>query len=311
MAGATGVLGRRLVGRLVANGHTVVGLARTPEKERLVKSLGGIPARADLFDAKSLASAMAGTEVAIRTATSIPTKTRLKPEDFHTNDRIRTQGTRAMIEAAARVGARGYVHESIVWAVRSSDGSPYGEEATPNPQSYLRATLEGERIARQTGEQLGMDVAILRCGLFYAPDAAHTRTMGERLMKGTLPIVGNGQTTGSLAHADDAAAAFVAASESQRGGLWHVVDNRPVTLEELFTEFARRLGARSPRRVPPWLAKLAAGSLSVEILLTSFPTSSIRFQRETGWRPKYPTFREGLDQIVGAWKSEGFPGLGR
>ncbi len=193
MAGATGVLGRRLVGRLVANGHTVVGLARTPEKERLVKSLGGIPARADLFDARSLASAMAGTEVAIRTATSIPTKTRLRRKDFHMNDRIRTEGTRAVIEAAARVGARLYVHESIVWAVRSPDGSPYGEDASPNPQSYLRATLEGERIARQEGEHLGIDVAILRCGLFYAQDAAHTRLMGERLTKHTLPIVGQRQ----------------------------------------------------------------------------------------------------------------------
>src|SRR3989442_13857007 len=100
VAGATGVVGRRIVQQLVGRGHEVVALARGPEKEGLVRRLGGKPARGELFDADSLASAMVGCDVAIRAATAIPTKPRVRLRDFAMNDRIRTEGTRAMLEAA-------------------------------------------------------------------------------------------------------------------------------------------------------------------------------------------------------------------
>src|SRR6266496_4463922 len=90
IAGATGVLGRRLVRRLADRGHEVVGLARDPAKADLVRRLGGEPALADLFDAGSLAKAMAGCDVAVRAATSIPTRARARLRDFVMNDRIRT-----------------------------------------------------------------------------------------------------------------------------------------------------------------------------------------------------------------------------
>ena len=307
IAGGTGVIGWRIVKQLAERGHEVVGLARGADREAMIRRLGGTPARGDLFDAASLAPAMAGCDVAIRVATSIPTKPRTRLSDFAMNDRIRTEGTRAMLEAASAAKVRTYLHEGIVWGVGLPDGTPFDEDAPPRPGANVRATLAGERIARDEGGRRGIDVGILRCGTFYSADAAHTRTIGQRIARRALPIIGDGHATWSLIHADDAADAFVTATERPRSGVWHIVDDRPVRVAELFTDLALRLGAPPPRRVPVWLAMLAGGSLTVEILTTSFPTSNARFRRDFGWSPRYPTHREGLDQVLAAWREEGFP----
>ena len=306
VAGATGVVGRRLVRQLAVRGHEVVALARGPEKEGLVRRLGGTPVRGDLFDADSLAPAMAGCDVAIRAATAIPTKPRVRLRDFAMNDRIRTEGTRAILEAAARARVSAYVHESVVWDAGRPDGGPFDEDAPARPIAGLAGTIAGERIAREDGARLGINVAVLRFGVFYSADAAHTRTIGQRLSRRALPIIGDGSATWSMIHADDAAEAFVASAERPRSGLWHVVDDRPVTLAELFGDLARRLGAPPPRRVPMWLAMLIGGRLTVETLTTSFPTSNAKLRRDFGWAPHYPTHREGLDQVLAAWREEGF-----
>ncbi len=307
VAGGTGVIGRRIVRQLVGRGHEVVGLARGADKQDLIRRLGGTPVGGDLFDAASLAPAMAGCDVAVRAATSIPTKSRTRRSDFAMNDRIRTEGTRAMLRAASDARVPAYVHESIVWAVGPPDGTPFDEDAPPRPGADVRATLAGERIAREEGARHGIDTAILRCGTIYSADAAHTRTIGERLARRALPVIGDGSALWSMIHADDVAGAFVTATERPRSGVWHIVDDRPARVGELFEDLARRLGAAPPRRVPTWLAMLIGGSLTVQILTTSFPTSSARFRRDFGWRPRFPTTREGLDQVLDAWREEGFP----
>lgn len=301
------MIGRRTVRQLVERGHDVVGLARNEANERAIRALGGTPARADLFDEDGLAKAAAGCEVMIRAATSIPTKLRTKPSDWAPNDRIRTEGARAMTAAAARTRARLYVHESIVWAAGSSDGAMYDEDAPLREHPDLRATQEGERIALESGKRLGIDVAILRFGLFYAADATHTRIFGERLAAGGLPIIGDGRTVWSPIHADDAAGAFVAAAESPRSGRWHIVDDEPVSTATFFRAFADRLGAPPPGRVSAWLARLFIGRVAVEALTTSFPTTNARFRRDFGWKPRYATYREGLDRVIAEWRAEGFP----
>src|SRR5207249_782826 len=197
VAGASGVLGRRIVRQLVARNHRVVGLARSETAEATVRSLGGEPRRADLFDANAVAQAAQGCEIIIRAATAIPTKVRSGPTDWVMNDRIRREGTRSLVAATARVGARAFLQESVVWAVGTLDGRPV--------------------------------------------------------------LVGRQSPLWSLIHTDDAASAFVTAAEAPKPGVWHVVDDRPVTLVEFLGEMAKRLGARPPRRMPRWLARMFLG----------------------------------------------------
>src|SRR5437867_1806668 len=131
VAGASGVLGRRIVRQLVARNHRVVGLARSETAEATVRSLGGEPRRADLFDANAVAQAAQGCEIIIRATTAIPTKVRSGPKDWVMNDRIRREGTRSLVAATALVGARAFLQERVVWAVGTLDGRPFDQDPSP------------------------------------------------------------------------------------------------------------------------------------------------------------------------------------
>jgi 2-alkyl-3-oxoalkanoate reductase len=306
VAGATGVLGRGLILECQRRGHSVIGLARDHKGEELIGSLGGESRRADIFDADSLARAGAGAEVVIHAATSIPTKPRTKPPDWEMNDRLRREGTRALTTCAAKIGTRLYLQQSIVWVARPPDGSFFDETSPPQPDSITLSALDGETIAFEAGEHLGFNVSTLRCGLFYGPGAAHTRTMGELLLKRKMPVIGRGDAVLSCLHTDDAASAFVSAAEGNRTGLWHVVDERNVTVKEMLTYFAKRLGAPVPRSIPAWLARLFAGREAISFFTSSIRTSNAQFRKDFNWSPRYPSFQEGLDQVVDCWQAEGF-----
>jgi nucleoside-diphosphate-sugar epimerase len=310
VAGATGVLGRRIVRQLVARGHVAIGLVRTDAAERTIRSLGAEPRRANLFDEESLTKAAEGCSVIIHAATAIPTKVRTGPRDWAMNDRIRREGTRWLTAAAGRVGAGAYLQQGIAWAVRGPPGATFDEDAPPVNDPILASSLDGERIAREAGSAHGFRVAILRCGGFYSADGWHTRVLADSLVRGRPILVDGGRAIWSFLHSEDAAGAFVAVAEWPKSGVWHVVDDRPVSLSEFLGELARRLGTRPPRRLPRSLARLFLGRYTADLLATSFPTSHARFRAEFRWAPTYPTFVEGLDEIVAAWKSEGFPGRG-
>src|SRR6266851_3088339 len=95
IAGASGVLGRRLVRQFVARGHSVFGLVRTPKAESAVREAGGEPRHADLFDAESLARAAEGCETVIHAATAIPPNKNPPPAAGAGNDTIRARARAA------------------------------------------------------------------------------------------------------------------------------------------------------------------------------------------------------------------------
>ena len=306
IAGATGVLGRALVRQLSARGHDVVGLARSAEGEQFIRSLGGQSRRADLFDPDSLARAADGVTAVVHAATAIPLKTRTSLADWALNDRIRREGTRALTRAAALVGAQLYLQQSVVWVARPPDGAFFDEDAPIRPHPILMSAVDGELIALEAGARHGFATAVLRYGAFYGAETGHTRSMAEALAARKLPIIGRGDTPLGAVHVDDAAGAAVAALEAGRGGLWHVVDDHPVSSAELVMELARRIGAPAPRHAPVWLARVLAGTYTVEMFTVATHTSNARIRGDLGWVPSFPTIREGLDQVVAAWQAEGF-----
>jgi len=307
VAGASGVLGRRIVRQLVARHHTAVGLTRSETADATVRSLGGEPRRADLFDADAVSQAAKGCDIIIRAATAIPTKVRTGPKDWAMNDRIRRDGTRSLVAAAARVGARAFLQEGVVWAVGTLDGRPFDEDAPPAHDSVLASSLDGERIAQEAGSAHGFDTLALRCGGLYSADGWHTRILAESIAKGRPVLIGRQSPVWSMIHTDDAAGAFVTAAEAPKTGVWHIVDDRPVPLAEFLGEMAERVNARPPRRMPRWLARMFLGRYGTRILSSSFSTSNARFRRDFGWRPSFPTYAEGLEEVARSWRSEGFP----
>ena len=306
VAGANGVLGQRICRQLLERGHAVIGMVRTAESEQMLRSFGAEARLADLLDADAVLRAASGAEVVIHAATSIPKKIRPRRRDWEMNDRIRTEGTRALMNAAIKVGARAFLMQSIVWIAQPKDGSAFDEDSSIHSDSIMRSMVEGESIVREDGKDNGLNVSILRCGTFYSADSYHTRLFGESLRKRRMAIVDGGKAIWSLLHVEDAAGAFVAATEAGRSGLWHVIDDYPVSTGEFFSYLAEKLGTRPPRHLPRWLFSLLLGRYSADFFGISMETSNSRFKKDFSWNPRFPTYREGLDEVVKAWQSEGY-----
>lgn len=303
IAGATGDLGTQLVDRFTANDHTVVGLTRDEHGDEIVRDHGGEPHRGDLFDIDSLVDGAAGADVVIHAATAIPTETKPSANDWEQNDRIRREGVENLTTAAAQVDADQYVQQSIVWVARQPDGSQFDETAPRNTDRTTESAADAEKIATKAADVGSFDATILRCGWFYAADSEQTETIAENLESGDMPIVGGGllgrkDATVSPIHIDDAASAFVAATEHGLEGTYHVVDDEPVTVADFLRTFADHLDAGEPSRIPGWLARLFIGKDNVRFFTNSMPTSNEAFREATDWEPEYSTCEEGLAAVA-------------
>jgi nucleoside-diphosphate-sugar epimerase len=310
IAGATGVLGTRLVDELTDRGHDVVGLARDDAGERAVERRGGNPRRRDVLDRASLVNAADGADVIVHAATAIPKSEKPTDEEWERNDRVRLDGARNLAAVADEVDADRLLLQSIVWVARQPDGSPFDEDSPPKPDRITRSAVEAEDVVTEAAERGNFDASILRCGWFYAPDTYHTRTIGQGVLGRQIPVIGTGllgrrDATLSYLHVDDAARAFADAAEADETGLWHVVDDEPASFAAFLQEFAAHLDAPDPRRIPAWLARFLAGEGFVGLVTNSMPTSNERFRKATGWEPRYPTYQEGLAQVVETWREKG------
>lgn len=307
IVGATGVLGRRMVKQFIEKNHHVIGLARDEKGKQTIERLGGRAAVADIFDSGSMVAAVKQADVVIHAATAIPTKASSSLLDWALNDRLRREGTQALTEAAAKLGAKTYIQQSVVWVARPADDEFFDEKTkVKEPDELYRSAFDGEQIAAEAGYKYGYNVSVLRCGAFYAADAAHIRNFAEGLLKRRLPIIGAGDAVSANLHADDAASAFVAAAEAGKHGLWHVTDDEHMTIKEMLFEFARQVGAPAPRHIPLWLARLFVWKGVIQYFTRSTRTSNRLFREEMMWKPRFPSFRAGLAEVVDTWRNEGF-----
>ncbi|WP_135301948.1 NAD-dependent epimerase/dehydratase family protein [Haloarcula amylovorans] len=309
VSGATGVLGRRLVERLADRGHTVSGLARDDAGADLVEARGGAPRRGDVLDSDSLADAMYDPEAVIHAATALPTATKPSDEAWARNDRVRLQGAKNLL-AAAGEGLSQFLFPSVVWLARQPDGSAFDETATRHPDRVTQSAADVEDLLQETASERGFDATVLRCGMFYAPDGAYTRQFARNILAGDMAIpcgglLGRRDAHLSLVHADDAARALADALDADIGGIYHVVDDERVTAIEYVRTFASMLDASEPRRVPAWLARFFVGESTANLLSKPMPTTAETFKDATGWEPTYPTYHEGLRQVVETWENDG------
>jgi nucleoside-diphosphate-sugar epimerase len=309
IAGSTGVLGRRLIAQFRKNGAEVIALVRTEQRAELARTLGAEPRFADIFDADALSRAAEGADVVIHAATAIPSG-RAKPSAWALNDRIRRDGSKALTEAAGRIGAKQYLYQSIVWVARPYDGGCFDERSPAIYSPIYASASDGEKITEKATTKYGFRSAILRGGFFYCADSAHIRDAAAQLKTRKLPVIGGGNAVWAMIHADDAARAFVCAAEKNASGLWHVVDDEPLQVGDLLAALALAVNARPPRHVPKWLARLVAGDQVVNYFTTSTRTSNAKLRHDLGWEPQFPGFSAGLQQITEEWRVEGFLGLG-
>jgi 2-alkyl-3-oxoalkanoate reductase len=317
LAGATGALGRALVPQLVARGHEVVGMTRSASKQDLVRGLGARPVVADALDPDAVAQAVASAEPEVivhqLTALSEPTSMReaRRPDRsraFTMTNRLRTEATDHLVAAGRAVGARRFVAQSFGAFRFARTGGPVlteGEPLDPNdPPAALRTVQAAYLYLEQavTTIEWGEGLA-LRYGGLYGPGTstslAPEAVMTTLIRKRRFPIVGDGGGVFSHVHVEDAAAATAAAIERGQPGIYNVVDDEPAPLREWLPVLASALGAKPPRRVPRWLARLAAGEAATAMMTEARGASNAKAKRELGWQPRYPSWRQGFAPALG------------
>jgi nucleoside-diphosphate-sugar epimerase len=275
LAGASGVIGRRVSPSLAAAGHDVVALTRRPDD-----TLGAETVVADVFDAESLTDAVrsAKPDVVMHQLTA------LRDGDRSANARIRDEGTRNLVEASLAAGVRRIVAQSIAWAYE-----PGAEPATEDVPLDLTAdagrlsTVSGV-AALESAVRAIPEWVVLRYGMLYGPDTWYTPDglMARLAHDGQLPATAD---VTSFLHVDDAAAAAVAALDWPTGAV-NVCDDEPAPGYEWVPAFCTAVGAPPPLRTEGERTGWSRGA------------DNHHARTDLGWTPRWPSWRTGFTRSL-------------
>ncbi|MBK5232771.1 MAG: NAD(P)-dependent oxidoreductase [Thermoleophilia bacterium] len=306
VAGAGGVIGRPLVRQLVAAGHEVTGTTRSDSKARQIETSGATPVVCDAFDPQGVTEAVAkaAPDVIINQLTNLPTTGDRRDPDYYTaTNRLRREGGQILIKAAQAAAVKRLVTQSIAFTylprgswVKNETDATVGAFDGSISDAFQSALTHEQNL--QDAE--GIDGLILRYGFFYGPGtyyAADGPTASE-VRRRRFPLVGPATGTFSFVHVDDAAEAAVAAVTQGSPGIYNIVDDEPAALKEWLPVYAEALGAKPPRRVPAWLARLVAGKSLTESAINMRGASNAKAKAELGWRPSHSSWRQGFSDSL-------------
>jgi nucleoside-diphosphate-sugar epimerase len=277
VAGATGVIGRRLVPRLAGQGHAVTGLVRRASDANWLRGLGAEAVLGDVFDRDGLLLAVrrARPDVVMHQLTD------LRDRDFGANSGIRTTGTRYLMDAALAAGVRRVVAQSIAWAYQSGDVP--AAESVPLDLGASGARLRTVQgvAALEAEVHEAPEWVVLRYGLLYGPGTWYARDglMAEQATRGELAADGD---VSSFVHVDDAAGAAADALEWPSGAV-NVCDDEPAAGTEWVPAFCRAVGVASPSVSGAGERQGWARGASNEYA-----------RKELDWTPGWPSWREGF-----------------
>jgi nucleoside-diphosphate-sugar epimerase len=302
VVGASGAIGTRLVPQLIERGHEVIGTHRSPYGAERLRAVGAEPVMLDLLNPRAVRRAVfvAEPDAIVHQATALADMSDFKHFDrtFAQTNRLRTEGTDNLLEAARSSGVGTFVAQSYASARYARVGGPVKTEEDPldpNLPDAMRETFTAlQHLERVVADAGGIS---LRYGVFYgAPDDKLVEAIHKRM----FPVVGEGGGVSSFIQLDDAAAATVLALEQHDGpAIYNVVDDEPAEMREWVPEVARIVGAKPPRHFPTWLARLVAGEALVMMATESRGASNAKAKHELGWRLGYPSWRQGFAELYG------------
>ena len=295
IAGGTGAIGRPLIAELLARGHVLVALTRSPEKAQALVEQGIEPAIADVFDSGAVKAVVsrAQPEIVIEQLTALPrTYTRESMSAAAAfNNRIRIEGGANVLAAAQAAGVRRYLRQSIAfWAV---PGPGLADEETPLAFNASPAVAADARVVTEIEHRLlgnpNIEGIALRYGFFYGPGSWFNPDgdVARQVRQRQFPIVGNGEGVWSWLHVEDAAIATVAAAERGHQGIYLIANDRPLAVREWLPAFARWLNAPPPPRLSVEdTLKMDGGADAVYYGTQMRGVSNAKAKRELNFQPR-------------------------
>jgi nucleoside-diphosphate-sugar epimerase len=302
VAGGSGALGRRLVPQLVARGHQVTATTTSAARVGVLEQLGAHGVVMDGLDAVSVGAAVAAArpDAIVNQMTGLSAahagRPNLRRPDrfFAATNRLRSEGTDHLLAAAEATGVAQIVAQSFGAFNGIREGGWVKTEADPLDPGPAGARQGAEALRHLEDAVVGAGGAALRYGSFYGPGATDDQVTLVR--KRMFPLVGGGTGYLSWVHLDDAASATVLAVEQQANGVFSIVDDEPAPAREWLPHLAECAGARPPRRVPTWLARLLGGEMVVVMMTEGRGFSNAKAKRELGWELRYPSWRQGFKE---------------
>jgi nucleoside-diphosphate-sugar epimerase len=299
VAGASGAIGTRLVPQLIDRGHEVIGTFRSPGNAERVRALGAEPVALDLLDARAVRKAVLGTgpEAIIHQATALADAgfSRNLDRSFAPTNRLRTEGTDILLAAAREAGVRRFVAQSFAPYRYAREGGPVKTEddpLDPAPPATARQTFAAMKHLDQAVTDTG-GIA-LRYGGFYGDPDALIKAVRKRL----YPIIGDGAGVMPFIHLHDAAAATVLALDHDGPAIYNITDDEPAPVRDWLPVLADAVGAKPPRHLPSWLARMIMGE-GLAMMTQSRGASNAKATKELDWTLRYPTWRRGFPAAYG------------
>ncbi|MFX3634397.1 MAG: NAD-dependent epimerase/dehydratase family protein [Candidatus Pristimantibacillus sp.] len=279
VAGATGVVGRLLVPKLIHEGHEVIGMTHRRENKEMIEKMGAQSVIVDIFDRDNIFSILSQ----IQPKVVIHQLTSLSDRNFTDNTRIRIEGTRNLVDASLAAGVKQIIAQSISWAYEP--GEEAAAEDIPldvNASNPRKRTIDGV-LALETAVAEIPNHVILRYGMLYGPGTwyDHKGYMAKEIVHGKVPA-----TDGvvSFLHVEDAARAALLALNWPSGPV-NIVDDEPARGVDWLPVYSQSLGALAPVKQSgrePW----ERGASNAKVRL------------DLGWNPLYPTWKSGFAQSL-------------
>lgn len=297
VTGATGFVGRAVTLALLADGHDVLALVRTPSKAQDLETSGATLVQGDMLLPETYVSYVREVGAVVHTAQyGISGRlTRTKIEQIKAADKTMTE---ALASVCFEEGKR-LVYTSGCFNY-GDHGEAWVDEKTPQTPSPLgegHAELTDYLLKRH--QQEGLDVILLAPGFVYGPSGLFKTAFWDTLEKGQLRVFGKGENYWSSVHVDDLARAYVlAVTKDVSGEVINVVDDTPLKLRELVDAFTVAAGKPRVGSAPPWLLGLIIGGPLVASLITSFRVKNDKAKSLLGWLPRYASFRNGIPEVV-------------
>ncbi len=299
ITGATGVLGKRVVKLLIEKDIEVVALSRSAGNSSQLKQAGAEVVEGNLFNAEEMIEATKNCDAIFHLATHIPRKPiPNKMKDWEENDKIRTVGTKALLQAAVANNIKIFIQESVTILYGDKNGETVTSE-TPIAKEQIKWTRSAVEMENMIRAEKRTGHIILRFGSFYSEDSWNTTYLFDSIRKRQLPIIGKGDFYWNLISVDDAADAVVYSYENfqrLKNKTINFTDFSPIQFKDFVNGLVALTGSKKPFSIPLILAKLLMGK---EVI--GFITNSYRIQQDditSDWKPKYKNCLDGLESIL-------------
>lgn len=276
-----GYVGLPLGAALVARGHNVMGLRRSPAAVEELRAAGLEPAFADVADRASLDALPRPFDWVVNCVASGGGGL----DDYR---RTYLEGTRHLLDWLGAVPPAKFLYTSSTSVYGQTDGTDVDEASPTEPSSATaRMLVATEQVLLAAARERHFPATILRLAGIYGPGRGYWL---RQFVAGEARLEGEGRRLLNLVHRDDVVGAILAALDrGAAGAVYNVVDDAPVTQRGLFTWLAARLNRPLPPVAPENLAETRKRGL------TNKRVTNRKLKAELGYQFQYPTFREGFE----------------